>query len=330
MLKKIFKRFLISIVSLVIVSIISFALMQLAPGGPMAVYAENPKITAADKERIKIQLGLDKPAYIRYFLWMERITLHGDLGSSYKTGRPVATEITERLPATLTLMLAAYLIAVGIAIPIGIYSATHRYSFADYLVTFGSFFGLSIPTFWFGLLLILVLALFLHIFPAGGYLTPWFSPSDYTLLVRPFAVFWEHFRYLIMPALVLGLASIASWSRYMRSQMLEVVNQDYIRTARAKGVPEKKVIYKHALRNALTPLITIMALDLPSLFGGAIVTESIFAWPGMGRLFINSVFSRDYQVLMGITMMTAVLVLIFNFIADILYAVLDPRVKYEG
>ncbi|MCL6590745.1 MAG: ABC transporter permease [Firmicutes bacterium] len=330
MVKKICKRFLISIVSLVIISVISFALMQLAPGGPMAMYAENPKISAADKERIKIQLGLDKPAYIRYFLWMERITLHGDLGRSYKTGRPVATEITERLPATLILMFTAYLIAVGIAIPIGIYSATHRYSFADYLVTFGSFFGLSLPTFWFGLLMILIFALFLRVFPAGGYLTPWFSPSDYPLLVRPFAVIWEHFRYLIMPALVLGLASIASWSRYMRSQMLEVVNQDYIRTARAKGVPEKKVIYKHAFRNALTPLITIMALDLPGLFSGALVTETIFAWPGMGRLFINSVFSRDYQVLMGITMMTAVLVLIFNFIADILYAVLDPRVKYEG
>jgi peptide/nickel transport system permease protein len=327
--RKILKRALFSLVSLVIISVISFALMNLAPGGPMAVYAENPKITAAAKQRIQKQLGLDKSAPVRYGLWMKAM-VHGDFGLSYKTGRPVIREITERLPATITLMTVSFLISVGIAIPIGIFSATHRNSYADYLVTFGSFVGLSLPTFWFGLLIILVLSLWLNLFPAGGYLTPWFSATDFPIWVRPFAVFWEHLRFLLLPALVLGVANIASWSRYMRSAMLEIIHQDYIRTARAKGLSERKVIYKHALRNSLTPIITIMALDLPAFFGGAIVTESIFAWPGMGRLFITSVFNRDYQVLMGITVITASLVIVSNFLADLLYAALDPRVKYEG
>lgn len=327
--KKLLKRFVISLLSLFIISIISFSLMQLAPGGPMAIYAENPKISQADRERIKIRMGLDKPAHIQYICWM-RALLHGDLGTSYKTGRPVAREILDRLPATLKLMFVSFLISIGIAIPIGIYSATHRYSTIDQVVTFGSFFGISLPVFWFGLLMIYIFALWSKLLPAGSYLTPWFDASLYPWYTRPFAVFWEHFRYMVMPALVLSLMNTASWSRYMRSSMLDVVNQDYIRTARAKGVPEKQVIYKHALRNALTPIITIMGLDLPYFFGGAVVTETIFAWPGMGRLFIISVNNRDYQVLMGITMITAVLVLLGNFLADILYAVLDPRVKYEG
>lgn len=329
MAKKIIKRLLMSLASLFVISIISFALMQLAPGGPMAMYAENPKISAADRERIKVQLGLDKPAHIRYLIWVRNL-LRGDLGISYKTGRPVAEEIAERLPATLKLMFVSFLISIGIAIPVGIYSATHRYSLLDYGVTFGSFLGISLPVFWFGLLMIYVFALWTGWLPVGGYLTPWFSPEDYPVLIRPFTVLWEHLRYMILPAVVLGLYNTASWSRYMRSSMLEVINQDYIRTARAKGLPERMVLLKHALRNALTPIITLMGLELPLFFGGAVVTETIFAWPGMGRLFYMSVNARDYQVLMGIQIITAFLVLAGNFLADILYAVLDPRVKYEG
>jgi peptide/nickel transport system permease protein len=327
--RKILVRLLVSIFSLFVISLFSFALMQLAPGGPMAMYAENPKITAADKERIKAQMGLDKPIHIRYYLWITHM-LRGDLGTSYTTGRPVTKEILSRLPATLKLMFTSFLISVGIAIPIGIYSATHRYSVTDQLVTLGSFFGISIPAFWFGLLMILVFALTLKILPAGGYSTPWFDPSAYPLIIRPIAILVEQLKYLAMPAVVLSLMNTASWSRYMRSSMLDVINQDYIRTARAKGVPEKQVINKHALRNAMTPIITIMGLDLPSFFAGAVITETIFAWPGMGRLFITSVTNRDYQVLMGIVMITAVLVLLGNFLADVLYSVLDPRVKYEG
>lgn len=327
--KKLIKRLGLSLITLFLISLISFALMQLAPGGPMAVYAENPKITKADRARIAHRLGLDKPKHIQYIIWMKNMS-HGDFGNSYKTGRPVLLEINERIPATLKLMLLSFLISISIAIPIGIYSATHRNSWADYLLTTGSFFGLSMPTFWFGLILIYLLALTLQWLPAGGYLTPWFSAEDFSIWVRPWAVFWEHFRFMIMPAIVLGLANTASWSRYMRSSMLEIVNQDYIRTARAKGVTEKLVIFKHALRNALPPIVTVMALDLPAFFGGAIITEKLFAWPGMGRLFIDSVFGRDYQILMGITVITAVLVIISNFFADILYSILDPRVKYEG
>lgn len=322
-------RIAISLLSLLVISVLSFALMELAPGSPTARFAENPKISKADRERIAIRFGLDKPVHIRYVIWLKNMA-QGDLGHSYMTGRPVLTEILERLPATLKLMSFSFLISVAIAIPLGIYSATHRYSFIDNFVTLGSFFGLSMPSFWFGLLLIYVFSLWLGVLPAGGQVTPWFDPSSYSPLVRPFAIAWEYGRYLIMPALVLSLSNMASWSRYMRSSMLDVINQNYIRTARAKGVPERAVIYKHALRNALTPIITIVGLDLPSFFAGAIITERIFAWPGMGRLFIESLGNRDYQVLMGITMITAVLVLLGNLLADILYALIDPRVKYEG
>lgn len=326
---KLLKRLLISLLSLFIISLISFALMNLAPGGPMAMYAENPKISKADRVRIAKAMGLDKPAPVRYVIWISKF-VRGDMGLSYKTGRPVSYEILSRLPNTLKLMFVSFLLSVGVAIPIGIYSATHRYSLADHAVTFGSFLGLSIPSFWFGLLMIFAFSIWLKVLPAGGASTPWFNPAAYHPILRYFAVLGDQLRYLIMPALVLSLMNIASWSRFMRSSMIDVVSQDYIRTARAKGVPEKKVINKHALRNALTPIITIMGLDLPGFFAGAVVTETIFAWPGMGRLFISSVWNRDYIVLMGIVMITAVLVLLGNLLADILYTMLDPRVKYEG
>ncbi len=329
MTKKIARRFLVSLFSLLVISVLSFALMQLAPGGPMAMYAENPKITYADRMRIAQQLGLDKPAHVRYVIWLKN-TVRGDLGLSYATGRPVAREITDRLPATLKLMAASFLISISIAIPIGIYSATHRYSLFDNVVTFFSFLGISMPAFWFGLLMLYVFSIWLGVLPGGGQSTPWFDPLAFKPMVRPFAVLWEHLKYMIMPAVVLGLMNTAKWSRYMRSSMLEVISQNYIRTARAKGVPERRVIYRHALRNAMTPIVTIMGLDLPSFFAGAVVTETIFAWPGIGRLFITSVGNRDYQVLMGIVIITAVLVLLGNFLADILYTVLDPRVKYES
>ncbi|MDW7651113.1 MAG: ABC transporter permease [Bacillota bacterium] len=326
---KIVRRIAISLLSLLVISVLSFALMELSPGGPMDRYAENPKISQADKERIAKKFGLDKPVHVRYVIWFKNLA-QGDLGLSYQTGRPVMTEIMDRLPATLKLMMVSFLLSVMIAIPIGIYSSTHRYSSLDNISTFGSFIGLSIPSFWFGLLMIYVFSIRLGVLPAGGQSTPWFDPLIYPALTRPFYVLWEHIRYLIMPAIVLSLMNTASWSRYMRSSMLDVINQNYVRTARAKGVPERKVIYKHALRNALTPIITIMGLDLPAFFAGAVVTEHIFAWPGMGRLFITSIGHRDYQILMGITMITALLVLLGNILADILYSLMDPRVKYEG
>lgn len=322
------RRLATFLLSLFVVSLLSFTIIEFSPGGPMARYVENPKMSQADRARIAEHFGLDKPAPVRYFIWL-RNTAQGDLGTSFMTGRPVLTEILERLPATLRLMTVSFIISIIIAIPIGIYSATHRYSLLDNLTTTGIFLGLSLPSFWIGLLMIYIFAIWLRWLPAGGMVTPWFDSSVYPLLTRPFVTFWEHTRYLLMPAIVLSLSNVGSWSRYMRSSMLDVINQDYIRTARAKGVPERKVIYKHALRNALTPLVTLMGLDLPNFFAGAIVTEQIFAWPGMGRLFISAAGNRDYQVLMGITMLTAVLVLLGNLLADILYSFLDPRVNYE-
>ncbi len=323
------KRLATLLLSLFIVSLLAFTLIELSPGGAMARYLENPKISQADRARIALRFGLDKPAPVRYLIWL-RNTVQGDLGISLMTGRPVLTEILERLPATLKLMTVSFIISLFAAIAIGIYSATHRHSLGDNLAAACSFLFLSLPSFWFGLLMIYLFAIRLDWLPAGGMITPWFDPDKYPLPTRPFVIFWEHTRYLLMPATVLSLSNIGSWSRYMRSSMLDVVSQNYIRTARANGVPERKIVYKHALRNALTPLVTLVGLNLPSFFAGAVVTEQIFAWPGMGRLFISAAGNRDYQVLMGITIITAVLVLLGNLLADFLYAFLDPRIKCEG
>ncbi|MBT9167952.1 MAG: Dipeptide transport system permease protein DppB [Syntrophomonadaceae bacterium] len=326
---KYLRRFATLLFSLFVISLLSFTLIEVSPGGAMARYVDNPKISQADRARIAERFGLDKPAPVRYFIWL-RNTAQGDLGTSFMTGRPVLTEILERLPATLKLMTVSFFISIIVAIPIGIYSATNRHSLVDNLATACSFLGLSLPSFWFGLLMIYLFAIRLGWLPAGGMITPWFDPAAYPLLIRPFVIFWEHTRYLLMPAVVLSLSNVGYWSRYMRSSMLDVISQNYIRTARANGIPERKVIYKHALRNALTPLVTLMGLELPSFFAGAVLTEQIFAWPGMGRLFISAAGNRDYQVLMGITMITAVLVLLGNLLADLLYSFLNPRVNYEG
>ncbi len=325
MLKKITRRLLFSLISLLLISIISFSLMELAPGGPASLYLENPKITRADRDRLATQMGLDKPAPQRYFIWLKNF-VQGNMGLSYRTGLPVSREIMSRLPATLTLMSVSFLFSLAVALSIGIYAAARPASAFDGIATFCSFLGISLPSFWFGLLVLFLLA---GILPSGGYSTPWFDPAIYPLWQRPFAVIWEKCRYLIMPVLVLSLGSIAGWSRYIRSSMLEEMNRDYIRTARAKGVPARKVVCKHALRNALNPLVTVVCLDLPYLFSGALVTETIFAWPGIGRLFYVSVTQRDYIVLMGIVMITGALVILGNFLADVLYTLLDPRVKYD-
>lgn len=319
------RRAAISLLSLLMISVLTFVLIETAPGSPVSKYAENPKISAADRARIAEQLGLDEPAARRYFLWLGNVA-RGNLGISYMTGRPVATEIRDRLPATLKLMTASFLISLALAIPIGVYSARHRHTLADHLLSLVSVFGLSVPSFWFGLLMIYLFAVWLRWLPAGGQITPWFDPSVYPLATRPFIVLWEQARYLLLPAFVLGLTNTAAWSRYLRASLLAEINENYVRTARAKGMPERVVLYKHALRNALTPLITVMGLELPAFFAGAVIIEQVFSWPGMGRLFLAAVNNRDYQVLMGVTMVTAVLVLLGNLLADALYSRLDPRV----
>ncbi len=297
---------------------ISFLFMQLAPGGPLALLARNPHMTPAQLENIKVNLGLDKPGIVQFVLWLGGL-LHGDWGYSYVDGRPVLQVIMERLPATMELMGAGFVIAFTLAIPIGLLAAVKQYSIFDYLTTFFSFFALSMPVFWFGLMLQLFFAVRLAILPSAGM----YSVQANTVTIG------DALSHLILPAIALGITSIAGWSRYMRSSLLEVIRQDYVRTARAKGLSSSMVVLKHAVRNALIPLITVIALDVPGYFVGAVVIEDVFSWPGMGRLFVSSLEARDYPVQMGLLVISAFLIILGNLIADLAYGWLDPRVKFS-
>jgi peptide/nickel transport system permease protein len=298
---------------LLLVSFVSYMVMNLAPGGPLAVYLHNPEVSP-DKLQL---LGLDRPWYERYFTWLWQL-LHGNWGYSYFTGRPVMAMIAERLPATLELMVAAFLISLGLSLPAGIYAATHRYTWFDNLLSFGAFFAWAMPTFWFGLMMQLIFAVHLGLLPVGGMYSDFAPPS-----------FGELLRHIVMPALVLGLGSIASWSRYLRSGIVEELGQDYVRTALAKGLSFRTVVNRHVLRNGLIPVVTLMGLDLPAFFGGAVITESVFAWPGMGRLFLEALNNRDYPVQMAGLMIGAALLIVGNLLADLAYAWLDPRISYN-
>jgi peptide/nickel transport system permease protein len=294
-----------------------------APGGPLAPYLQNPHITQADIIRLKHNFGLDRPVYVQYFSWLGKVVT-GDLGYSTSNSEPVLTAILERLPATLLLIGTSFVISLAIGVGFGIVAALKPYSAVDYLVTTFAFFGQSMPVFWFALMMQLafavtgVTAFGYHIaLPSAGIS----SLDDFNL--------GDRIEHLILPAAVLSLLGIATWSRFMRSSMLEVIRTDYMRTAAAKGLNRLEIIFRHGLKNALIPLVTIIALSLPSLVAGAIVTESIFAWPGMGRLFINALGQFDFSLLMGYLMMVSVLVVLFNLLADVAYAWLDPRVKYD-
>ncbi len=319
----------VALISLLVISALSFLLMELAPGDAMSRYAENPRITRADRDVIAANLGLDRPAHVRYFLWLT-FFVRGDMGISFMTGRPVLEEILSRMPATMKLMGLSLFISIFASVSLGVYSATHKNSFADNFISFCSFIGISAPSFWLGLLMIYVFAYRLNFLPAGGYSTPWFDYSAYSTFARTYLALGEQIRYILMPATVLCISNVAIWSRYVRSAVWEELQKSYITTARAKGLSEKQIIYSHALRNALTPMITMIGLELPRIFAGSIVTEHIFAWPGMGRLFITASHNRDYQVLMGIIMVTAVLVILGNLFANILYIRLNPRVRHDG
>lgn len=299
------------------ISLVSFFIMRLAPGGPLSGLLMNPKVSPADVARLEHLWGLDQPLYIQYFKWLGAM-LQGNWGFSYRSGLPVWDAIMSRLPATFTLMFSAFVLSVAVAIPSGILSAVKRYSLPDYVVTILAFLGVAMPSFWFGLMLQLLFSVKLGWLPSSGMQT----------IGAAFNLF-DRLRYLAMPTIVLALLSIAGWSRYMRSSMLEAIHQDYVRTARAKGLAERVVIGKHALKNAMIPVVTVMGLDLPTWFGGAAITEAIFAWPGMGRLYVEAVFSRDYPILMANLMLTAFLVVAGNLLADLLYAFFDPRIKYE-
>jgi len=317
MLKFIFRRFLQAIPLIIGVSIIGFGLMHLAPGGPLAVYTLNPTIQAQDIERIKTALGLDQPVHIQYLKWAAGM-FSGTWGHTFFGGRPVLDVIVERVPATFVLMLSALSLAILIGTAIGMLGAVKRYSLFDYLATTGALFALSFPTFWFGLMAIYLFAVRLRWLPSGG-MFELGSEGDPLDLAR----------HLILPTLVLALVLVATWSRYARSSFLEVIHQDYIRTARAKGLVERDVMLKHAFPNAVVPLIALFGIQLPTLFSGALVTETIFGWPGMGRLFVDSLTMKEYPVLMGMMMFTALFVIVGNLLADIGIAMVDPRVRLE-
>jgi peptide/nickel transport system permease protein len=298
------------------ISVILFGTVHLAPGGPLDVYADNPSVTQAALERIKVAYGLDRPIPVQYGLWLKSMVV-GDWGYSFRTGRPVMQEIAERLPRTLELGGLAMLISLAVALPLGALSAARRRSKLDHAVTALAFSGISIPVFWLALLLQLLFSITLGWLPSAGYQTI----GD--------GSFGDKLAHIAMPAAVLSLATIASWSRYVRAGMIDVLNQDYIRTAYAKGQSGFGVIVRHAFRNALIPAVTIIALDFASIISGAVITETVFAWPGIGRLFIESMDGRDYPVLMGLMMIGSAALVLANLVADLAYAALDPRIRYR-
>jgi peptide/nickel transport system permease protein len=311
-------RFIQSAVVLVILSVVIYALMYAMPGDPITESLQaRPGVTAEDIVRLKKHYGFDQPFIVRYGKWVGRV-VQGDLEYSRIYFIPTSELIKQRLGNTLKLTLAAFALSFCIAIPLGVICAVKQYSPFDYTINTLAFIGISIPSFWLGIMFILIFAEKLQWLPAGNMSTPGVDSI------------FDRSKYLIMPAFVLAIQSIAGWTRYMRGSMLEVIRLDYVRTARAKGLSDGNVIFKHALRNAFIPIVTLMALSLPGLFGGAVITETIFSWNGMGKLIIESVRGSDYYVAMATLLMLAALTLFFNFVADMMYAVVDPRIKAHG
>lgn len=312
----IIRRLLIAVPVLLGVTIFTFFIVNLAPGNPVEMYV-NPDTTQAEIELKKEALGLNDPIYIQYVRWLGNLVT-GDFGYSYATYEPVLGMVSSRIGPTLLLMGTALCLAYLIAIPIGVLSATKQYSWMDYLTTSASFLGISIPHFFLGLGFIYIFAVQLNILPTGGMNTLGGDES-----------FIDTLKHLILPALVLGAGIAGRMVRYVRSSMLDILGQDYLRTARSKGLREFFVINKHAFRNALIPIITVVGIDVSVLIGGAVVTEQIFQWPGLGQLTIQSIGSRDYPTLMAINFLAAIAVLTSNLLADIMYSVADPRIKYD-
>jgi peptide/nickel transport system permease protein len=318
------RRVLQAIPIIFILSVLLFAMVRAAPGGPLSTAYRNPNVTKEQIEILKKQLGLDKPLPVQYLNWL-RDMLRGDMGDSIKFRRPVSEMIAERIPNTLILVGVSFLVTLIIALPVGILSARKPYSFFDYTATTLTFIGQSVPVYWLGLALILVFYVAIvnpstgkPLFPAGGMRT---IGGDNNLL----DLAWH----LVLPVTALSASWAAWYSRFLRSSLMDVLHEDYIRTARAKGASDRVVYYKHALRNAVLPLVTLIGLDLPSLFAGALFIETIFSWPGMGRLFWDAARGRDYPVLLAVVMIDAIIIIFCNILADLFYGILDPRVKYD-
>jgi len=318
------RRTLQSIPLLLLISIILYVILYNMPGGPLAPYLSNPHITPADIARLKHNLGMDQPVPIQYLKWLGHI-LTGDMGYSTSNSEPVFQAILERIPATLELMLTSFIFSVAIGVAAGIISAVWRYSAVDYFITTLAFFGQSMPVFWFALMMQLAFAVHGIPLPFGYQIQ---LPSAGISSSDTFD-FGDRVAHLILPTIVLSLLSLALYSRFMRSSLLEVLGTDYMRTAAAKGLSFRTILFKHGLKNALIPVVTILALSLPGILGGAIITETIFAWPGTGRLFYNALTQSDIALLMGVLIMLATLVVFSNLLADVVYAWLDPRVKYD-
>lgn len=318
----IIRRLIQTIPLLIGITILTFLLANAVPGSPVTGLEFNPKTKPEDIQRIKESLGLNDPLYVRYFTWFSHV-IRGDLGLSLKTFRPVSGQIKAKIPNTLILTGTALLLALIISIPVGVYGAVRRNSAFDQVSTATAVAGFSMPTFWLGLMLILLLAVKfkewgLPSLPAGG---------AYDL--RGGGGFFDRVKHLIMPAFALAFVQMAAWTRYIRSQMLEVLNQDYMRTARAKGLKDNFVIFRHGLRNAVLPLVTLLGIAIPDLFGGALIIEQIFTYPGMGKLGFDAALQKDYPMVMGITLVAGTLVIFGNLIADVIYGLLDPRIRYD-
>lgn len=314
MLTTVLRRLLQAVPLLLVVSVLVFALLHATPGGPLAIYLENPNVRPEDIERLRRSLGLDRPLPVQYLAWLKGFVV-GDWGFSFADGRPVTVRLGERIPATLELIAASLVLSVLAAVPAGVVAATRPRSALDRGVTAVTLAGISLPTFWFGLLLQLLFAVALG----------WLPSSGRTSILGGDVV--DRLRHLVLPATVLATVHAAVWTRYLRSSMLDVLAQRFILAAHGRGIPARTVTRRHALRNALLPLVTIILLDAAIMVSGAVVTESVFAWPGLGGLFTEALARRDYTVLMAFLMVSSTAVVVLNLVADLGYRLLDPRVR---
>lgn len=316
------KRLILMIPLFFGITLISFIVMHLAPGSPTDLQTQmNPKVSVEAIQRLRAFYGLDKPVHVQYLIWLKRL-VKLDFGNSFSPdNRKVVDKISERIPITIIINLLSLFLILLVAIPIGVLSATHKNSLFDKFTTVFVFIGFAMPTFWLALLLMILFGVQLGWLPISGLKSLGYMPSSYLL------IFLDRVKHLILPVLLSAFGGLAGFSRYVRSNMLEVIQQDYIKTARAKGLPERQVVYHHALRNALLPVITILGLSVPGLIGGSVIFETIFAIPGMGQLFYGSVMARDYPVIMGILVIGAFLTLLGNLVADISYSLADPRIR---
>lgn len=326
------RRLIQSAVILFGLSLVFFLILHLTPGGPCAAYEEAGSANIGKLHACIIRLGVNQPLPYQYTTWISGY-LRGDMGTSY-TGQPVSSLILQKLPATVLLMLTSYVLQQMIALPLGMFSALRQYSFFDHVFTFLSYVGLSMPTFWLGLMLIYLFSVNFSWFPTSGAGSPtlpilWSNSWFQSLTQNPPLILGDLARHLVLPCLTLMIIGIATDSRFMRASMLEVLHQDYIRTAKAKGLAPRTVVLKHALRNAILPIVTNVALFLPALIGGAIITETIFTWPGLGYQFFNSIQSNDYPYVQSFLMISALAVLLANLLSDLTYAWVDPRIRYD-